>query len=218
MIADMPKFIPKIVKNECKERVSFIYEGFRENLVEMIERKKLNKEHFLFCEIFAFFTTMINGLAVLQLHEYTIDFYPKDLFMTTNNVIKCTAIKKMASTNLDRATYEFGLLMIYMNTLKSIDSLLENYDNFISQDDLIIQEINKALGQMEEIFKGEIFVQEEKKQLEIFLKIMRSIFFKRSKKQKDFLHFFTKILPCRAQNILEQMILYVDTKGFDLIN
>ena len=59
-------------KVESNEHVSFFYEGFMENIYDLIEAKKTEKDFFAFSDVFAFFNTIISGLAALELHQYTI--------------------------------------------------------------------------------------------------------------------------------------------------
>lgn len=207
----MPKFIPKMGKVESNEQVSFFYEGFRENLYDLIETKKIEKDRFVFSDVFAFFNTIISGLAALQLHEFTIDFSKKDLFLTTNNVLKCTAIKKITGPNLDREIFEFGVTMLNICNLQSSNYFSQNYEKFLVDDEFFMQELKNEISQMETNFQDEIFLSEGMIKFEVFLKIIRSCLLK--KKNQDFISLFSKILPSLPQNVLERVILFVG-KGF----
>ena len=212
---NLPNLIPSsMTKHQMVNETHYYYENFTESLEEAMNMKLLENSYFSFAEIYHFFTTLINGLAFLQLNNYTIRFNPQKLFLTSKRTINCIEIEGFSKENLDKEMHDFGLLLIQMSTLKFPHSLKENYEKVLITDNLMMEEVEKSLEIIEERYRREISIQEDKIGLNMFLKTLRTIFFRKNKKRRDYVSLFIDTLYLISPNTLESLILKIDSRGY----
>ena len=214
MRKNIAKLIPSMSKHQLLDETHYIYEDFKESIEETIDRKLLENSYFSFAEIYKFFNTLINGLAFLQVHNYTIDFSSQKLFITTKNILNCTEIQVFSKVNLEKEIYNFGLFLLHICTVKFPHSLKENYEKMLMTDKSMMEELVKSLEEIEERYSKEALVkQEDKIGFEGFTKTLRTIFFRKEKKNIDYVSLFIDNLYMASPNILEGVILKIDNQG-----
>lgn len=193
----VPKLIPIIEKQEIEEEIYYVFKNVIKTLDKIIEQKISQKSQFSFFEVLQIFKNLINGLSFLQLNGFVAIIDRKTLLLT-NKGLTCSEIEIYTEENIQRE----------LKNLKKILFLLFNLKEETINDK---NELNSLLEDLKTRYLQEIQKKEDKKELNMLLKILRKIW---GGKKLDFIELFYETLRGTSKINIEHIILMMDNKGF----